>query len=52
MCLSLHLFCKVTLLAILVDRKSKDTLMKLIFIFHLGKTVYVKEKVLVYIFNR
>jgi hypothetical protein len=34
-------FCKVSLLAILVDRKLNDARMKLF--FHPDKTVYVKE---------
>jgi hypothetical protein len=41
MCLSLYFFYKVSLSAILVDRKSNDAYMKLF--FHPGKMVYAKE---------
>jgi hypothetical protein len=42
MCLSLYLFYKVSLLAILVDKKSKDAPMKF-FYFSSRQTVYVQE---------
>jgi hypothetical protein len=49
MCLPLYYFLKVSLLGILVSRKSNDTLRKF-FIFHPSKMVHVQEMIIILYF--